>query len=223
MRNTWVLIPVKTPQRSKTRLLPVLDADKCARLCLAMLRDVLDAAGAAGKPSGIAVVTADKAAADVARDAGAEVLADEADDLCGALDAAAGELAARGAEAVVVLPADIPTIAGADIDALIVKHRGGLTICPAIRDGGTNALMCSPPDAVPFCFGTDSARRHGERAAADGVAFARLALPAFFRDVDLPGDLVWLKGQDTAPHTLHYIRESGIAARLKPDSLGMTA
>ena len=223
MRDTWVLIPVKTPQRSKTRLLPVLEAKECARLCLAMLEDVLQAAGAAESVAGIAVVTADETAAALARDAGAEIIDDEADDLCGALDAAARKLAARGVHAVVVLPADVPTVAAADIDALVGKHVGGLTICPAIRDGGTNALICSPPDAVPFCFGRDSARKHGERAAQEGVPFERVAQPAFFRDVDLPEDLVWLAGQERATHTLQYLRDSGITARLKPDALGMTA
>ena len=223
MRNIWVLIPVKSPRRSKTRLLPVLDADECARLCLAMLTDVLQAAAAAESVAGVAVVTADETAAGLARDAGAEVLADEADDLCGALDAAAHEMASRGADAVVVLPADVPTVSAADIDALVAKHERGLTICPAIRDGGTNALICSPPAAVPFCFGSDSARKHGERAAQHGAPFTRLAQPAFFRDVDLPEDLIWLSGQTSAIHTLQYLREAGITARLKPDSLGMTA
>lgn len=223
MQDIWVLIPVKAPERSKTRLQPVLDMDECARLCLAMLEDVLEAAGAATSVDGVAVVTADSAAARAARDVGAEVLEDRSGDLCGALDSAARQLAGRGATAVVVIPADVPTISAGNIDALVTKHQGGLTICPAIRDGGTNALMCSPPDAVPFCFGRDSARKHGERAEQEGVKFTRLALPAFFRDVDLPEDLAWLAGRESASHTLRYLRESGITARLKPASPGLTA
>lgn len=216
MSSVWALVPAKSPLRSKTRLNAIMQRDECASLSQAMLRDVLAALGAAKSVDAIAVLTDDDAVAAAAAAAGHTVVRDAANDLCATLDKAAAQLAKFGATTVLVMPADMPTITAADIDALVERHTGGLSLCPAIRDGGTNALLCSPPAAVPFCFGHNSAQKHLESAAARDVPHARLALPAFFRDIDLPNDLVWLTGQPAGTHTLAFLRQSGISARLGP-------
>ena len=218
--RTCALVPVKPPARSKSRLAPVLEQDECASLSMAMLSDVIDALAGAASVDEVAVITADEEVAAMVRQAGHRVIEDVGTDLCGALDAAARKLADNGVETLLIVPADIPTITSSDVDNLIKKHKGGLSISPAIRDGGTNALVCSPPDAVAFCYGKDSARRHLQRAENAGLVCSRLPVPAFFRDVDLPDDLVWLNSQQCAPHTLDFLRESGINARLKPGVSG---
>jgi 2-phospho-L-lactate guanylyltransferase (CobY/MobA/RfbA family) len=140
--------------------------------------------------------------------------------LCQSLDAAAKHLAQQGVSTVLIIPADVPTVKAADIDQLIERHRGGLSISPAIRDGGTNALVCSPPDAIDFCYGKNSAHRHLQKAQDANISCTRLPAPAFFRDIDLTDDLVWLNNQSHGAHTLAYLRESGINARLQPATLG---
>ncbi len=218
--QTCALVPVKAPARSKSRLSPVLEQDECACLSMAMLSDVIDALAGAASVDEVVVITADADVAAFVRQAGHRVMQDCSNNLCGALDAAARQLAADGVKTVLIIPADIPTITSADVDNLIRKHKGGLSISPAIRDGGTNALVCTPPDAVAFCYGKDSARKHLRRAERAGIVSSRLPVPAFFRDVDLPDDLVWLNSQQCAPHTLDFLRESGINARLKPGVSG---
>lgn len=220
MQRTCALVPVKAPALSKSRLTPMLEQDECASLCMAMLSDVLDALNGASSVNEIAVVTSDKHVAKLAQRHGHQVIQDDSGDLCGALDSAARQLAENGVETVLIVPADMPTINSADVDALIAKHRGGLSISPAIRDGGTNALVCSPPDAVAFCYGQDSANKHLQRAEQAGIPSTRLPVPAFFRDVDLPDDLLWLNNQQCGQHTLDFLRESGINARLKPGATG---
>lgn len=216
MTPVWALVPAKSPERSKTRLQSVLQPDERAGLSEAMLRDVLAALDAAQNIAGVAILTDSDAIAATAQRDGYAVVRDCSSNFCTALDSAAAELAKRGAAGVLVMPADMPTIRAGDIDALIRRHDGGVSLCPAIRDGGTNALLCTPPTAVPFCFGNDSAHKHLEAASAGGIEHARLALPAFFRDIDLPDDLVWLNSQHGAPHTLDFLRQSGISARLGP-------
>lgn len=214
------LVPVKTPCEAKTRLSPVLGQDECARLCMAMLEDVLFALAGAQRIDAVAVVTTDDRVADFTAELGHTVMRDDGKGLCAALDAAAAELAAVGTQTVLIVPADIPTVSSADIDVLIERHNGGLSISPAIRDGGTNALICSPPDAVPFCYGRDSASRHMRAAEQSGVPCHRLPVPAFFRDVDLPEDLAWLGSQQKGAHTLEFLQQSGIRARLHSITLG---
>jgi 2-phospho-L-lactate guanylyltransferase len=114
-----------------------------------------------------------------------------------------------------VVPADLPTLSSGDVQQLLAGHRAGVTVCPAAGDGGTNALLLSPPTAIPFLYGPQSAERHLAAARAAGVPVRTAELPAFARDVDSPDDVRWLLGQRLACATLAWLKASGIAERLK--------
>jgi 2-phospho-L-lactate guanylyltransferase len=161
--------------------------------------------------------------ADLATQLGHQVIHDNTGNLCSSLDDAVRVISEQGARTVFVMPGDIPTVTAGDVDALMEKHCGGLSLCPAIRDGGTNAIVCTPPDALPFQFGENSAHRHLELARQMGLAVERLLIPAFFRDIDLPDDLVWLMTRDTGSNTIRFLRQSGITARLNMSLLGASA
>jgi 2-phospho-L-lactate guanylyltransferase len=224
MSHAWALIPVKTLEHSKTRLNPVLEQNECASLSRAMFLDVLDAMNEAAGIDHIAVLTDDPVVTELAEQLGHVVIPDEsAGQLSVGLNAAASKLASMGAELIVVTPGDLPTLLPEDIEQLLARHKGGLSVCPAIRDGGTNALVCSPPDAMRFQFGDDSARKHLEQAASQGMQGERLSLVAFFRDIDTPDDLAWLAQQGKDNHTSRFLQQSGIAARLGPGQLGTPA
>jgi 2-phospho-L-lactate guanylyltransferase len=223
MSDTWALLPVKQVNRSKTRLQSVLRPQECALLSRAMFMDVLAAMEAADSIDRIAVLTNDAQVADLARRSGHTVIEDTDEELCAGLDAAARQIRNEGGERVLIMPGDIPTVTATDIDGLMARHTDGLSLCPAIRDGGTNAMVCTPPDAIPFQFGPDSANRHLEAAQAAGLPHERMATAAFFRDIDLPEDLLWLSARDNDCHTLNFLRQSGICARLGPDLAGAQA
>ena len=224
MKNVWALLPVKALELSKTRLASVLQPKECALLSRAMFMDVLAAMDDAHYISNIAVLTNDADVAELTTELGHLVIADESEgELCAGLNAAALQIAEQGADTVLVMPGDLPTVTADDIDKLVAKHQGGVSLCPAIRDGGTNALICSPPDAMPFQFGCDSARKHLEEATERGMAHARLPMHAFFRDIDTPDDLAWLARQDNSGNTVRFLHQSGIAARLGPGHMGVSA
>jgi len=224
MTETWALIPVKSPEQSKTRLLSVLQPQERVRLSRAMFLDVLGAVAAATAIDRVAVLTSDPDIAGLAEQLGHTVLDDRDDDeLCSGLNSAARELEERGATTLVVLPADLPTLKSTDLDELLQRHQSGVSLCPAIRDGGTNALVCSPPAAINFRFGPDSAQRHLDTAAAAGLNTQRLAMPAFFRDIDVADDLLWLSHQDTDTQACRLLRQAGIFARLGPGQTGAIA
>jgi 2-phospho-L-lactate/phosphoenolpyruvate guanylyltransferase len=85
----------------------------------------------------------------------------------------------------------VPLATPREIAALIAAHRPppSFTIAPSHDERGSNAILVSPPDLVPFAFGDDSFRPHLAAAEARGVAPTILHLPGIARDIDTPQDL----------------------------------
>ncbi len=165
----WAVVPVKLFARTKRRLMPLLAHHERGALARAMLTDVLSALVRAHSLAGIMVITGDADAATMARAAGAVVVADaENAGTTAAVTLAAAHLAGAGRDGMLVIPADVPLITPADVEMIVATHRAApsVTLVPASIDGGTNALACSPPGAVPVCFGDNSFRQHREAAQA---------------------------------------------------------
>ncbi len=215
MHPIWALVPVKPPDQAKTRLAPALNATERAELARHMMRDVLGALAATPGLAGIALLTQDAGVAAAAGEFHCRVLAeDPGDGMSASLEAAAAGLAAEGAGTVVIVPADLPRLTAGDVSALLAAHREGVTVVPASADGGTNALVMTPPDAGACRFGPDSARRHVAAARLRGFAAGLLPLPGFARDIDTVDDVRWLCGQPAGGATREYLDASGICARL---------
>ena len=62
-----------------------------------------------------------------------------------------------------------------------------ITIAPS-RDGGTNALMLQPGQAIPFAFGRDSFQRHRRLAEEAGIPVRVVESDSLLFDIDLPED-----------------------------------
>src|SRR4051812_29709567 len=113
------IIPVKVLPLAKSRLGALLSGPERQALVLAMLGDVLAATVAARSIDYVGVISADPAVLALAAARGAEALPDHARDLNAALTQAAAHYAARGAAAVLALPADIPLVQSYELDNLI--------------------------------------------------------------------------------------------------------
>lgn len=195
--DIWAVVPVKDTAAAKQRLAPALPQDLRQALALAMLEDVLAALAEIQDLAGRLLVTIDPAAQLLAARYGALCLAEGAEDgHTGAVSAAARRLAAEGRGAMLTLPGDVPLVTAAEIGRLIDAHRaasrkGGpsFTIAPSHDEKGSNAIIVSPPDAVPLRFGDDSFRPHLAAAAAHGIAPTIVHLPGFALDIDNPVDL----------------------------------
>lgn len=216
MTGAWALVPVKPFARAKTRLDGLLTRAECAQLAAQMLLDVLRALGATPLISGISLLGNEPQLAALSAGSGAQLLPEPpGDDYRKALGNAAARLAAQGVRHLLVLPADLPTLSAADVTRLLESHTDGISLCPAARDGGTNALLLSPPTAIPFLYGPDSAKRHLEAARARGIPARHTELAGFARDIDTPDDVHWLLEQRIACATLAWLKSSGIRDRLR--------
>lgn len=190
--DIWAVVPVKDTQAAKQRLAPSLPADLRRSLFLAMLEDVLAALAAVATLAGRLLVTTDSAAVALAARYGAQCMAEGADDgHTGAVGAAARRLADEGRGGMLTLPGDIPLVTADEIAALLAAHlpAPSLTIAPSHDEKGSNAILVSPPDAVPLRFGDDSFFPHLAAARARGIAPSVLHLPGIALDIDNPADL----------------------------------
>ena len=154
-RRICAVVPVKDTAQAKQRLAGMLSAEQRRELALAMAEDVLQTLASAAGLAGILVVTADPAAAAIAARYGARVTGDGARaDHTAAVAAAAQRLAAEGFD-MLALPGDIPLVEPADIARLLAAQRPppAFTIVPARDQMGSNALLCSPADALPLLRG----------------------------------------------------------------------
>jgi len=214
----WAVVPVKLFARTKHRLMPLLARHERGALARAMLADVLFALGRTQSLAGIVVITGDADAAAMAHAAGAFILADaENAGTTAAVTLAAAHLAGAGRDGMLVIPADVPLITPADVEMIVAAHRAApsVTLVPASIDGGTNALACSPPGAVPVCFGDDSFRRHREAAWARGIEPQIVQLGHLGDDIDRPADLATFLLRPSPTQSYAYLIANGIAERLR--------
>ncbi len=211
------VVPVKLFSRTKQRLALLLSGEERAALARVMLEDVLSALTGARSIARIVVVTSDATAAAVAQAAGAVVLADtENAGTTPAVTAAARHLEQTGHGGMLVISADVPLVTPADIEAILAAHGAApsVTLVTASDDGGTNALACSPPLALPFAFGDASLRRHCDAARARGLKAAVLHLHRVGRDIDRPEDIAHLLRHPPTTRTQAYLARIGISDRL---------
>jgi 2-phospho-L-lactate guanylyltransferase len=208
------LIPVKPLHAAKTRLAAVLGAAERRELALAMLGDVLAAVHAAPAVAGVTVVSRDPAALALAAEYGARAMLDAAADLNGALEQGARHLSAAGVRALLVLPSDLPLLSAGDVELLARALGPGpaAALAPA-RDGGTNALLAAPPDALPFLFGRGSLAGHLAVARELGVAARLVCSPGLELDVDTPDDLLALAQAPGASAAQRLVRRLGLEAK----------
>lgn len=200
--DIWAVVPVKDTAAAKTRLAPALPAGLRQELALAMLEDVLTALAETRGLGGFLLVTIDPAARDLASRYGGRTIENGArDGHTGAVMAAARRLAAERRGAMLTLPGDIPLVTAAEIERLIAAHRPApsFTMAPSHDAMGSNAIILSPPEAVPLRFGDDSFRPHLAAARAAGIEPTIVKLPGIALDIDNPADLAhfWRVGSRT--------------------------
>jgi len=189
----WALIPVKPFGEGKSRLAEHLRRDQRAALSRLLLSRLLEATTATGCFAGRVVVSRDPEVLAMAAAAAALPLPEEAGELNAALEQARACAVKHGADAVLVLPADLPNVTATALREVIEAARDAaitpnVLIVPSTTQG-TNALLLQPPEAIPFAFGPESATRHAELATdrdLEVLVFPSIPLAV---DVDLPDDL----------------------------------
>jgi 2-phospho-L-lactate guanylyltransferase len=190
--GVWVVIPVKETSAAKQRLAPVLPADLRQALALAMLEDVLAAVAKVPGLDGRLIVTTDPEAMRLAARYDCDSMTEDADlGHSEAVAAAVWRLVRDRRRTMLTVPGDIPLVTPEEIGQLIAAHRPppSFTIAPSQDERGSNAILVSPPDAVPLRFGENSFFPHLASAEERGIVPSVVRLPGIALDIDNPADL----------------------------------
>lgn len=184
--NCWALVAINTRLRRKGRLRSTLDAATRDALALDMLETVLAAAAGARTVDRVLIVSPD----DQGLPHGYEVIHDTGAGLNEAFELALARGRAERVRELVLLPADLPQLAAADIDALVLAgRRSRIAMAPDRRGTGTNGL-CVAADLDFRCrFGRASRRRHETEAYRLGIEPAIVTRAGLQADLDTPADL----------------------------------
>lgn len=190
--SVWVLVPVKPLTRAKSRLATVLSAEQRTQLAEATLRHTLQVVMEVPQVTGVLVISRDGRVLSLAREMQAHTVQESgAPELNNALMRATQVLRSWRADAVLIIPADIPLINAEDLTHIIRmgQNAASVVITPDDKHDGTNALFVRPPGLFDYAYGENSFHHHQERAReADGTVYVyeseRLCL-----DLDTPADL----------------------------------
>jgi FO synthase len=252
----WALLPLKRFSAAKQRLAGVLSPSERRSLVLAMASDVLDTLSLLTKPGttnkggfegdarleGIALLSAEPEAEDLARRYGARFIAEapqsegeSSGPLNDAIRSAVKGLARDGISDVLVVPGDVPMLSATELARFIDVHarHGGtdgrvLTIAPDRWRHGTNLLAWRPTTGVDSAtpgfearYGLGSLKHHLVQAVDLGFDAVTHETSSASLDVDEPEDLRTVAlylSKELAPHTRAYLDDSGITARLRRQS-----
>lgn len=188
--NLWIIIPVRPPGEGKSRLADVLSPPERRDLNERFLRHVLSAAAAIEECRTV-VVSRSEAVRSIALSLGVEVIEERAAELNGALDEATSHAQSGGADAVLIVHADLPLLTTGDLRAMIeaAPAAPGMVIAGDRAASGTNALLVAPAGAMPYHFGVGSYAAHLAAAKSHGLTVVEADLPNLAFDIDTPDDL----------------------------------
>ena len=191
--NVLAVVPVKDLWGTKSRLKPILNPGARAGLTLYMMGRVVSALKEAGVEN-VCVVSPDPVVLSEAREHAAASLLQESRGLNPALEEGRSWAMARGAAALLVLPADLPLLEAQDVRAVLdeVSDEDSVVISPDGAHAGTNALLLRPPDALPFAFGAGSYEAHLRAARERGLEARICERPHLAFDLDTVEDLAYL-------------------------------
>lgn len=191
MKDLLFIIPMKDPAVAKSRLSEVLPDAVRARLAMALFTRMLNFLAKAQPQVNVLVVSESAA---IKAETQGYFLKQKGVGLNAAVTEGAAWATAKGYNAICVLPADLADPSADDLSRLLALGAG-VSIAPA-HDGGTNALLVSPPDAISFHYGKGSCVAH-QRAAA-GLPCTIIPLESFRYDIDTSADLTRVRGVEWA-------------------------
>jgi len=194
------IIPVGSLEGAKSRLGEQLDAEERQDLVAGFLARTVVAALSVDRLTDVLVVSPDRDVLARAASLGARTLRQRSEGLNAGLRDARADVMAGGADALLVLPIDLPLVTSAEIARVLVAlddHARAVVLVTDRHGTGTNVLALRPPDAIDVAFGPGSRAAHRRAAETSGATYIELDGPLTV-DLDTPDDLVYVESLSEA-------------------------
>ena len=205
--KTSIIIPVKTFQRSKTRL--QLSEDKTNKLCRLLLEEVIKTSLESKLIDKVVVVTSEEQISDIIEKYDCKKIPDnEEKSVNDAVGLAEEYLLENEFTHSIVLPLDVPFFYSEDLENLLkFTTERSVVIVPSRHFDGTNALVRTPINSMKprydegsYSFQIESAKNFDVKISV-GLA-SRLML-----DIDSREDLEFVLKQNIKPDFCEKIRQ----------------
>jgi 2-phospho-L-lactate/phosphoenolpyruvate guanylyltransferase len=192
----WLLIPVKSLGTGKSRLAKVMSSQERRQLNEFFLRHIIQVAKDYSKEDRATIITECSGVALIAKSLGVPVIKQSS---ASGLNQAAGqgviELRTNGADDILIVASDLPTIRASDLAEIAARAVGNrIVICPDKSRNGTNAIFLAAHTTLRFRFGPNSFARHCQEAEISGIVPAVYFNDRIAMDVDVPEDLLSWRG-----------------------------
>jgi 2-phospho-L-lactate guanylyltransferase len=190
--NVWAIIPVKPLGQAKSRLATVLTPAEREHLAASLLERTVRLLLSVREIQGVLVISRDTEVLALVREWGAQSIQESGTpELNNALRQATQALGARNAEAVLVVPEDIPLLGEEDVKQVLslAARENSVVIAPDRHEEGTNLLFMRPPGLIPYRFGEHSFAEHQQLTREANTALSIYRSERAALDLDTLDDL----------------------------------
>lgn len=186
-------VPLKHPACARRRLLEALTAKQRHSLYFTLARRIVTALREVPMVRETVIVTSSAEVEMFAGHLGVRVMRQVRDEgINSACEAAIASSSARGITNALIVCGDLPLVSNESLTALLQSahlQERGVTIVPDRRHIGTNALVCTPADAIRLRFGPNSFAEHLRTAREHGLVSRVFESGELALDIDEPEDL----------------------------------
>lgn len=201
MNYIRAIVPLKHPVCARARLMESLTAKQRYAMYFTLARRVITALRDTPLVRDTVIVTSSAEVELFAGHLGVRVMHQMRDEgINSACEAAIASSSAAGITDALIVPGDLPLVSSESITALLqgaqLQDRG-VTLVPDRRHVGTNALLCTPADAIRLRFGPNSFAEHLRTAQEHGIPARVFESGELALDIDEPEDLDAWRGYDS--------------------------
>ena len=205
--KTSVIIPVKSFQKSKTRL--QLSEEKTIELCRLLLREVIKTVSESGLIDKIIVVSNEDKISDIIEEYDCKRIPDvNEESVNDAVGLAESYLLENEFTHSIVLPLDVPFFYSEDMEKLLnFSEEKSVVIVPSRHFDGTNALLRTPIDSMKPRYDEGSYSFQIESAKNFDVKICIGLIYRLMLDIDSVEDLEFVLKQNIKPEFCSKIKE----------------
>ena len=204
--KTSVIIPVKTFQKSKTRL--HLSEEKTNKLCRLLLEEVIRTIHESKLIDKTIVVTNEERISDIIEKYGCEKIKDEHEtSVNDAVKLAEEYLLENEFTHSIVLPLDVPFFESDDLKKLLdFSENESVIVVPSRHFDGTNALLRTPINSMTPRYDEGSYSFQIESAKTSNVKISVGLVYRLMLDIDNPEDLEFVLKRNIKPEFCQKIK-----------------